>query len=106
MFRDKYGDIRWDNMIFIGTALIMVWVAVYAIKIFDTEAKCAELGWANSKVTWNLQSYCIREENEYEITTPLRSEQPDSAVLLHHTASERDALVLVGDADRGVVGYA
>lgn len=29
-------------------------------------------GWRESSITWDLQAFCAREENEYEIVVPLR----------------------------------
>lgn len=57
-------------------AFILIIFAIYMIIIgineVITNQKCLELGWRDGEITWNFQAYCIREENEYEITKPLK----------------------------------
>lgn len=57
-------------------AFILIIFAIYMIIIGITEVitnqKCLELGWRDGETTWNFQTYCSREENEYEITKPLK----------------------------------
>ena len=55
--------------LFIGAFLLFCFVQ-FGVSA-STDALCAQNGWRDSKVTWNFQRYCIREENEYEIIVPL-----------------------------------
>lgn len=49
-------------------AYVLVW---YVPTALYTEAKCLKNGWKDYRVSIGLQKYCVREENEYEITKPL-----------------------------------
>lgn len=46
--------------------LVLFMVALTFVSVRDT-AICLEHGWALTRTTWKLESFCIREENEYEI---------------------------------------
>ena len=65
-----------ETIFFILMAIIIGFIVgviiVWFILDLTTQSKCLELGWASSEITWNFQAYCIREENEYEITKPLK----------------------------------
>ena len=61
-----------ENLIY-GICILIVVVALTLFVVsIQVEKKCLDLGYANHKVTYTLEGYCIREENEYEITVPLR----------------------------------
>lgn len=51
---------------------LITYMGTLLITSFKVEADCLKLGWRNSIVVWNFEQYCIREENEYEITKPLK----------------------------------
>lgn len=51
--------------------VVVVWFIAFLYKYAVTEIYCLRAGWADSAVTVTLEPYCIREENEYEITKPL-----------------------------------
>jgi len=52
-------------------ALFLGWVIVYIAVDLNGQARCLRLGYASHGVTGGMTTYCIREENEYEITVPL-----------------------------------
>ncbi len=60
-----------DLAVGIGIVLFLVAIGAFIVTDARTQANCLRQGWANHTVTWNLVGYCIREENEYEITVPL-----------------------------------
>jgi len=61
-----------SDIFFIFMACLLgIMLIIFAPRSLYVDAKCKELGWKNSSITWNLKAYCIREENEYEITKPL-----------------------------------
>lgn len=62
-------DDTWMNLIL---AIVLILLFIYIGTGFVAERQCLAHGWAGSKVTFALEQYCIREENEYEITKPLR----------------------------------
>lgn len=51
--------------------VVTIVLAVYRLYGVIVDQRCLAAGWKASKVTWNFEAYCVREENEYEITTPL-----------------------------------
>lgn len=65
---------------FILVLVLVACVAVLALKLLVVapaqmrcEAACLQAGWAqNDYIWWQSECYCIREENEFEITKPLR----------------------------------
>lgn len=65
-------DDFFETILIIGGSLFLLAVLIYMTFAFATNQKCLEAGWRSSEVTWNLQQYCSREENEYEITKPLK----------------------------------
>lgn len=60
-----------DKIYFISAMVAILALALYAAITISNEAICLEHGWASSKTTYTLKGYCIRKENEYEITKPL-----------------------------------
>lgn len=68
---------RWIGEIFYVVCVIIVMLLLsytlshYVVTI-NVDAECLRHGWKDSRVDWRFRSYCIREENEYEITVPLR----------------------------------
>lgn len=68
-------NFSWEDFCAVVVALVILAIVVYAvaftIDMAKTELACARHGWAGYKVTWNFESYCLREENEYEIVRPL-----------------------------------
>lgn len=73
---DTSTILGWIALIFI--ALVIIWIVLFLVMTADVEAKCLKLGWADYAVAFNLKQYCIREENEYEITVPLSDVISDS----------------------------
>ena len=47
------------------------YIIALAVVAFRTEVACLNHGYPTSHVGYNLQPFCTREENEYEITKPL-----------------------------------
>jgi len=63
-----------DIKFFLITLLVVSLIAWFAMQIvadFSTQATCLKYGWKDHAVTWNFERYCIREEDEFEITKPL-----------------------------------
>ncbi len=59
-------------LVIIIVVLFFVWIGVYLVFSAESEIKCLRYGYANNYTTFvTLEQYCIREENEYEITVPL-----------------------------------
>ena len=52
---------------------VLFFVGMFGLIIIsaDTSQKCRAAGWGEASITWNLEKYCHREENEFEITKPL-----------------------------------
>ena len=65
------------DAILLSTALLLI-VAMFALvgSYMSVQAVCLENGWAKAELTWNLRGYCIREENETEITVPVEQVVP------------------------------
>lgn len=57
--------------IIILIAVVISYGIAFMFKVASVEAQCYQHGWADYKVAWNFNSYCLREENEYEIIRPL-----------------------------------
>lgn len=55
-----------------GIAILIIFVIVIVVRDLNIQRQCLLAGYANHSTTWNLQGFCIREENEWEITVPLR----------------------------------
>lgn len=51
--------------------LLLCGAIVGSIIAAVVDQACLRCGWRQGKVTIMLEHYCIREENEYEITRPL-----------------------------------
>ena len=68
--RDIIGK-AFVGCLILGGIAFVVWMAAFMMLSVTTEARCLEAGWAKASVTYNLRRFCIREENEYEITKPL-----------------------------------
>ena len=68
--------IYWDeigyNAVGLLTTLFVICMIAFAVKAVLTEKLCLENGYANSNLAIDFTGYCIREENEYEITIPLK----------------------------------
>jgi len=67
---------RWIGYIFYAVCVILVmllllYTLVHCIATINVDAECLRHGWKDSRVDWRFRSYCIREENEYEIVAPL-----------------------------------
>lgn len=73
-FWSKVKAIDWGfvSLILILVTTLAITGIVLAVSL-RADKLCLEQGWANSKVTWDLTTYCIREENEYEIVKPLEA---------------------------------
>ena len=58
----------------VGLVLVTLFVFVVGLGVRDAQVQrqCLLAGYANHSVTWNFEGFCIREENEYEITVPLQ----------------------------------
>ena len=67
--------INWEDVaatVVIALVLaIIIYAAVFTVCVAKTELACAQEGWRDYTVTWNLEQFCVREENEYEIIKPL-----------------------------------
>ena len=67
--------IEWDKIIgvIVGIVIVAIVALMAARFVVDSRVQklCLQHGWANHGVTWDLQGFCIREENEYEIVKPL-----------------------------------
>ncbi len=61
-----------DIFMFLIIVFLLGYGVLTAIYSLTTEQICLENGWKEGVITWNLQRYCSREENEYEITKPLK----------------------------------
>ena len=66
---DNVEKLLFGLLVFLG--ILLIYVFIWAIISFNVDAQCLEYGWKDSSVTYNFHSYCIREENEYEITKSL-----------------------------------
>ena len=58
--------------------VMLVLVILFVISVFCfmgyfmiTQQQCLSNGYKETKITWNLEQYWIREENEYEIVKSL-----------------------------------
>jgi hypothetical protein len=67
-----------DTLYILLTMLMVLFLIVYFVHAgvsLLVQQRCLRQGYADSKVTWTFEGYCIREENEYEIVVPLRELQ-------------------------------
>lgn len=71
VWRTKKKKPAWEMIISIVSVLALG--GMLLVFLWDTwvDGKCAECGWSEGKITVFLESYCSREEKEYEITRPL-----------------------------------
>lgn len=69
---DWLKDNAIDIFLWILLWLVAIILAILLVAFARAEKLCLEHGWKDSKVTWGLTAYCIREENEYEIVKPLK----------------------------------
>ena len=56
------------TIMFVGMGILVIVFLVWSAFTLSVEQQCLSHGWKEGRVTWNLERYCIREENEYEIT--------------------------------------
>ena len=52
--------------------VFLAWALASIPVMMGAESLCLEAGYPRATVTWNWKTYCVREENEYEIVKPLR----------------------------------
>lgn len=62
----------WEWLVVFLIAALIAFTLTYLIQAARADQQCAELGWRDYKIIWNLKAFCIREENEYEIIRPLK----------------------------------
>lgn len=65
-------DRTWAGIGIVVIVAFFVWIGAMLFANFYVQARCLDAGWASYNVSITLSGYCIREENEYEITRPLR----------------------------------
>jgi hypothetical protein len=63
-------DVVMIVVILLFVAFVVV-ACIFTVHMVQTKKLCLENGWRNYSITWDLQKFCIREENEYEIVKPL-----------------------------------
>lgn len=63
------------NALGVFVVTLLVYFTIFMAISAQTKRACLRAGWKDNEVTWNLERYCIREENEYEITKPLATIQ-------------------------------
>jgi len=73
-YKEKLMDIL-DKVMTIVLVILLCYGVVFLVDVASTEKNCLDAGWADHKVAYDLTSYCIREENEYEIVVPLKDLQ-------------------------------
>lgn len=64
-------DDFFSTLIEFAVVIFIIWAVAAFVSIIIVESQCLAYGWADANITWYLKGYCIREENEYEITRPL-----------------------------------
>lgn len=52
-----------------GLILLFIYTAYWS-------SKCIELGYRETKYTWNLDVYCIARENQTDIVVPIEDAEP------------------------------
>ncbi len=69
----------WDDIVHwgatalgFGLILLLVWVVGGVGRAVYVDSRCLELGWRTGLLNWKLEGYCTRQENEYDITRPLK----------------------------------
>lgn len=55
----------WATVIRLILALVfVVFIFVYVGLSLDLSAQCAEMGWPEYRITWNLEKYCVKRVNQ------------------------------------------